>query len=416
MKNIKVNMPNPLRLIRRFIHMEASSGIILLLMTVFALILSNSAWAVYYDRLINTPISFSYGLHTYGKSFGFWINDGLMTLFFLLVGLEIKRELCEGELNTTAKRLLPGIAALGGMIVPALIYAAINHDNPTALRGWAIPTATDIAFTLGLLSLLGSRVPFSLKIFLTALAIIDDLGAIVIIALFYSHDLSFEFLALSVAVTLILILMNRLNVHRIFPYVIVGTALVICVMKSGIHSTIAGVIIACTIPLYTRKKSLGAGLKNAQHSPLRYLEHRLHPWVAFGILPLFAFANAGVHFSVSSLLNGAVTVPLGIICGLVLGKPIGVTAACWLAIKCRWAVLPDQANWRLLWGTACMCGIGFTMSLFIGALAFSGIDGDLTTKLRAGVLIGSTIAGMLGYLSLHFWTTKKSIRCQSGLR
>jgi Na+:H+ antiporter, NhaA family len=399
MKNIKEKMPNPLRLLRRFMHMEASSGILLLLMMLIALFLSNSPWAVYYDRLINTPISFSYGLNTYGKSFGFWINDGLMTLFFLLVGLEIKRELCEGELNTTAKRLLPGFAALGGMVVPAMIYAVINLDNPVALRGWAVPVATDIAFTLGLLSLLGSRVPFTLKIFLTALAIIDDLGAILIIAIFYSHELSYVFLALSAAVTGVLIVMNRLNIHRILPYLIVGAVLVICVIKSGIHSTIAGVIIACTIPLYTQKQK--------QHSPLRYLEHRLHPWVAYGILPLFAFANAGVHFSMNSLLNGAVTVPLGIICGLVLGKPLGVMAACWIAIKCRWAVLPEQANWRLVCGIACMCGIGFTMSLFIGALAFDGLNGDMTVKLRAGVLIGSTIAGILGYLILHYGTRKR---------
>ncbi|MFU8797752.1 MAG: Na+/H+ antiporter NhaA [Gammaproteobacteria bacterium] len=389
----------PFRLIRRFISMESSSGIILFLMTILALIMSNfSSLSLYYDQFVNMPFTFSYGDKIYSQSFTFLINDGLMTLFFLLVGLEIKRELCTGELNTKAKRLLPGFGAIGGMVVPAAVYIMINWHNPIALQGWAVPVATDIAFTLGLLSLLGSRVPFSLKIFLTALAILDDLGAIIIIAIFYTHQLSFEFLALSIGLIFILILFNHFKIYNLSPYLFVGIILTLCVIQSGIHSTIAGVIVACTIP-HTSK---GRG----KASPLRYLEQRLHPWVAYIILPLFAFANAGVHFSLDGLFTGMVTIPIGIVLGLTVGKPIGIAVACWLAIKLRLATLPDMANWPLLWGTAFMCGIGFTMSLFIGGLAFAGLEGDLAIKLRSGVLIGSAIAGIVGYSLLYFCTKK----------
>jgi NhaA family Na+:H+ antiporter len=314
-----------------------------------------------------------------------------MAVFFLLVGLEIKREIREGELSSRDQALLPCIAALGGMIVPAVIYAALNWGDDAALRGWAIPTATDIAFALGVLALLGSRVPVSLKVFLTALAIIDDLGAIVIIALFYTANLSVESLALSGIALVVLFALNKMQVMRISAYVLVGVALWVFVLKSGVHATLAGVALAMAIP--TRDPD------DPERSPLRDIEHRLHVWVAYGILPLFAFANAGVSLAGISLAALFESLPLGIALGLFFGKQIGVFGATWLAVKSGVGRMPEGTNWAQIYGAAILAGIGFTMSLFIGTLAFDGHE--QAAQVRIGVLGGSTVAALIGYFFLR---------------
>jgi NhaA family Na+:H+ antiporter len=315
-----------------------------------------------------------------------WVNDLWMAVFFFVVGLEIKREVLAGELASIRQASLPAVAALGGMIMPALIYVALNHADAVALRGWAIPTATDIAFALGILMLLGSRVPASLKIFLTAVAIIDDLGAIVVIALFYTAQLSPAMLLAAGAGIVLLALLNRAKVMNIGPYVVIGLVIWVCVLKSGIHATLAGVVTAMAIPL---KDEHGG-------SPLETAEHALHPWVAFAVLPMFAFANAGVNLQGVSLGTFAQGIPLGIALGLVFGKAIGVFGAAWLLIKFTGASLPAQASTRQFFGVCVLCGIGFTMSLFIGGLAFAGQGGDYETQVKLGVLGGSLLAGILG--------------------
>mgnify|MGYP001760077166 FL=1 len=317
-----------------------------------------------------------------------WINDGLMALFFLLIGLEVKREVIEGQLSKPAQVVLPATAAVGGMVVPALIYWFLNRDNPGAIAGWAIPTATDIAFALGVLALLGKRVPVSLKLFLMTLAIIDDLGAIIIIALFYSGALSSLSLMLAAACLLALIAMNRLGVVKLGPYMVVGLVLWVCVLKSGVHATLAGVTLALCIPLRTR---------NAETSPLRSLEHALHPWVAYGILPLFAFANAGVSLAGVTLESFTHPVPMGIALGLLAGKTLGVFGLTWIAIKLGLAALPSGANWGQVLGVAILCGIGFTMSLFVGSLAFAPGSSEFAGMDRMGILTGSLFAAVIGY-------------------
>lgn len=317
-----------------------------------------------------------------------WINDGLMALFFLLIGLEVKREVLEGQLAKPSQIVLPGAAAIGGMLVPALIYWFLNRDNPPALNGWAIPTATDIAFALGVLALLGKRVPTSLKLFLMTLAIIDDLGAIVIIAIFYSGTLSTLSLMLAGACIAALVAMNRMGVVKLGPYMIIGLILWVCVLKSGVHATLAGVTLAFCIPLRTR---------NAEPSPLKALEHALHPWVSFGILPLFAFANAGLSLSGVTLESFTHHVPMGIAVGLLLGKTIGVFGLTWMAVKTGIAALPSGANWGQVLGVAILCGIGFTMSLFVGSLAFEPGSSDYAGMDRMGILTGSLFAALIGY-------------------
>jgi NhaA family Na+:H+ antiporter len=375
-----------------FLKLESAGGLLLVAAAVLALIFSNSPLRQAYDDLLKIPVEMRFGSFALAKPLLLWINDGLMAIFFLLVGLEVKREVIEGELSTPAQIVLPVVAGLGGMVVPALIYFIFNRGNGAALNGWAIPTATDIAFALGVLSLLGKRVPVSLKIFLTAVAIADDLGAIVIIALFYTAELSIAMLFLAAVAIAVLIALNLQKVTRIAPYVMVGVILWVFVLKSGVHATLAGVAIAFAVPLKTT---------DAQGvAPLHQLEHSLHPWVAFGVLPVFAFANAGVSFAGVTLTALAEPLPLGIAVGLFAGKLVGVFGASAILIRLGLAKLPEGAGWLQLIGVAALCGVGFTMSLFIGSLAFDGPG--YFTPLRLGVIAGSALSGVTGYLLLRF--------------
>ncbi|WP_047302194.1 Na+/H+ antiporter NhaA [Pseudomonas fluorescens] len=373
----------------RFFAMEAASGLLLIAAAILALIINNSPLSWLYNGLLETPVVVQIGALKIAKPLLLWINDGLMALFFLLIGLEVKREVLEGQLSKPSQIVLPGMAAIGGMLVPALIYWFLNRDNPAALNGWAIPTATDIAFALGVLALLGKRVPTSLKLFLMTLAIIDDLGAIVIIAIFYSGALSTLSLLLAAACIAALVAMNRMGVVKLGPYMIIGLILWVCVLKSGVHATLAGVTLAFCIPLRTR---------NAEPSPSQALEHALHPWVAFGILPLFAFANAGLSLSGVTLESFTHHVPMGIAIGLLLGKTIGVFGLSWLAVKAGLTALPAGANWGQILGVAILCGIGFTMSLFVGSLAFEPGSSDYAGMDRMGILTGSLLAALIGYV------------------
>ncbi|MEE3635441.1 Na+/H+ antiporter NhaA [Pseudomonas sp. AL 58] len=372
----------------RFFQLEAASGLLLIAAAALALIVNNSPLSFLYNGLLEVPVVAQVGALKIAKPLLLWINDGLMALFFLLIGLEVKRELVDGHLSKPSQVVLPGAAAIGGMVVPALIYWFLNKDNPAAVAGWAIPTATDIAFALGVLALLGKRVPVSLKLFLMTLAIIDDLGAIVVIALFYSGELSSLSLMLAGACLLTLIAMNRLGVIKLGPYMIVGLILWVCVLKSGVHATLAGVTLALCIPLRT---------KNAEPSPLMSLEHALHPWVAFGILPLFAFANAGVSLAGVTVESFTHHVPMGIAVGLLLGKTVGVFGLTWIAVKTGLAALPTGANWGQILGVAVLCGIGFTMSLFVGSLAFEPGSSEFAGMDRMGILTGSILAALIGY-------------------
>lgn len=372
----------------RFFAMEAASGLLLIAAAILALIINNSPLSWLYNGLLETPVVAQVGALKIAKPLLLWINDGLMALFFLLIGLEVKREVLEGQLAKPSQIVLPGAAAIGGMLVPALIYWFLNRDNPPALNGWAIPTATDIAFALGVLALLGKRVPTSLKLFLMTLAIIDDLGAIVIIAIFYSGALSTLSLMLAGACIAALVAMNRMGVVKLGPYMIIGLILWVCVLKSGVHATLAGVTLAFCIPLRTR---------NAEPSPLKALEHALHPWVSFGILPLFAFANAGLSLSGVTLESFTHHVPMGIAVGLLLGKTIGVFGLTWMAVKTGLAALPSGANWGQVLGVAILCGIGFTMSLFVGSLAFEPGSSEYAGMDRMGILTGSLFAALIGY-------------------
>jgi len=373
--------------IKRFIASESAGGIVLALAAVVALIVSNSSLGPLYREFVEMRGELRFGEWlVLSKPLLLWVNDLWMAVFFFVVGLEIKREVLAGELASVKQASLPAVAAIGGMIVPALIYVALNHADAIALRGWAIPTATDIAFALGILMLLGSRVPASLKIFLTAVAIIDDLGAIVVIAAFYTAQLSLPMLAAAGGGIVLLVLLNRAKVMNIGPYVVIGLLIWVCVLKSGIHATLAGVVTAMAIPLND-----GNG-----GSPLETAEHALHPWVAFVVLPMFAFANAGVNLAGVSLGTLAQGIPLGIALGLVAGKAIGVFGASWLLMRATGAGLPAESTTRQFFGVCVLCGIGFTMSLFIGGLAFVGQDPAYETQVKLGVLGGSLIAGVLG--------------------
>ncbi|UQS15491.1 Na+/H+ antiporter NhaA [Pseudomonas sp. HS6] len=372
----------------RFFQLEAASGLLLIAAAILALIINNSPLSWLYNGLLDTPVVAQIGALKIAKPLLLWINDGLMALFFLLIGLEVKREVLDGQLSKPSQIVLPGAAAIGGMLVPALIYWFLNRDNPAALDGWAIPTATDIAFALGVLALLGKRVPVSLKLFLMTLAIIDDLGAIVIIAIFYSGELSTLSLGLAAACIAALVAMNRLGVVKLGPYMIIGLILWVCVLKSGVHATLAGVTLAFCIPLRT---------KNAEPSPLLTLEHALHPWVAYGILPLFAFANAGLSLTGVTAESFTHHVPMGIAVGLLLGKTVGVFGLTWLSVKTGIAALPQNANWGQVLGVAILCGIGFTMSLFVGSLAFVPGASEYAGMDRMGILTGSVFAALIGY-------------------
>ena len=373
---------------KQFMQLEAAGGLLLIAAAVLALVINNSPASWLYTGLLDIPVVAQIGELKIAKPLLLWINDGLMALFFLLVGLEVKREVIQGHLSRFSQVVLPGAAAVGGMLVPALFFWALNRNDPAALGGWAIPMATDIAFALGVLALLGKRVPVSLKLFLMTLAIIDDLGAIIVIAVFYSGELSHLSLALAAASIVSLIAMNRLGVVKMAPYLIVGLVLWVCVLKSGVHATLAGVILAFCIPLKTPKDV---------PSPLQQLEHGLHPWVAYGILPLFAFANAGVSLAGVTLENFIHPVPLGIALGLVAGKTVGVFGFTWVAIKTGLAGLPTGANWGQVLGVSVLCGIGFTMSLFVGSLAFIPGQSAFAGMDRMGILTGSIIAAFVGY-------------------
>ena len=380
-----------------FFKLETSSGLVLLFSAIVALIISNSDLSSLYFNTLEKYLFI--GINNFGLKLTVihWINDVLMAIFFFFVTLEIKREFIQGELSNTKQALLPIIAAVGGMLVPALFYVFINYGNFETLNGWAIPSATDIAFSLGVLSLLGSRVPLSLKVFLTALAIIDDLGAIIIIALFYSGDLSFKYLSLMLLAFIILIILNKFNVKKFLPYLVIGLFLWEFTHQSGIHATIAGVLLACTIPHRKKDKDFSLLVK---------LEHAISPYVAFGIMPLFAFANAGVSLSgltFGSLLN---KVPLGILLGLFVGKQLGVFVFSYISIKLKFAQMPNNSNWINFYGVGILTGIGFTMSLFVGNLAFveniQYIDG-----VKIGVLSGSLLSTVFGYLLLLIFSKSK---------
>ena len=383
----------------RFLQMESASGLLLIAAALLALCINNSPLAFLYNGLLDTRVAVEVGALAIHKPLLLWINDGLMALFFLTVGLELKREILEGQLARPAQVILPGAAAIGGMVVPALVYWFINRDNPAAISGWAIPMATDIAFALGVLGLLGSRVPASLKLFLMTLAIIDDLGAIIVIAVFYSSELSGVSLLLAAACLIALIAMNRMGVIKVAPYMIVGLILWVCVLKSGVHATLAGVTLAFCIPLRT---------KNSETSPLMSIEHALHPWVAYAILPLFAFANAGVSLAGVSLHSFVSHVPMGIAAGLLIGKTLGVFGLTWIAIKTGMAALPAGANWGQVFGVAILCGIGFTMSLFVGSLAFVA-GSDYVGMDRMGILTGSILAALIGYGVTLFFSRKQPV-------
>jgi len=384
-------MPRIVNKIQDFLKLETSAGFVLMFVALLALLANNSPLAGLYSGFLSTPVEVQFGAFEIAKPLLLWINDGLMAIFFFLVGLEIKKEVMEGELSSFDKAALPIFAAIGGVVVPALIYVYFNKADAIAIQGWAIPAATDIAFALGVLALVGSRVPVSLKILLLAVAIIDDLAAIIIIAIFYTQDLSLVALGWGGVGTLGLIALNRMGVMRIMPYALIGVFVWACVLKSGVHATLAGVVAALAIPLRHKDPTVS--------SPLHRAEHGLHIWVAFLILPLFAFANAGVSLKGITISDVLAPIPLGIALGLFIGKQIGVFCFSWVAVKLGLAKLPTGANWLQLYGIACLTGVGFTMSLFIGTLAF---DGDETLNaVRLGVIMGSLVSGILGYVVLR---------------
>ncbi|WP_110950892.1 Na+/H+ antiporter NhaA [Pseudomonas bohemica] len=376
--------PRALAVLASFLASESAGGIVLMGAALAAIIVANSPMAAFYFAALHSVWG--------GLSVELWINDGLMAIFFLMVGLEIKREVLAGGLATWGQRALPGFAAAGGMLVPALIYVGINSGNAETLSGWAIPAATDIAFALGVLSLLGKRVPTSLKVFLAALAILDDLGAVTIIALFYSTGLNLPMLGASFATLAVLVIINRMGVQRLLPYLLLGLLLWFFVLQSGVHATLAGVALALCIPLGTRQEEA--------RSPLLLLEEKMHYWVAFAVVPVFGFANAGVSLAGITPGNLVDPVPLGVALGLFVGKQIGVFLAAALAIRAGLATLPEGSNWVQMYGVALLCGIGFTMSLFIGNLAFPGAP-HLIDEVKVGVLLGSIVSAVVGILILR---------------
>ncbi len=381
-----------------FIKHEATGGLLLVCAAAVAMMMENSSAAWLYDKILGTPLTVGAGTYEISKPFLLWINDGLMAIFFFLVGLEIKRELMVGELSSVRRASLPAFAAAGGIIVPALVYAAINYDNPQTIDGWAIPAATDIAFALGVVALLGNRVPAALKIFLLAVAIIDDLGAIIIIAVFYTSQLSLFALGLAAVGCVLLAILNFLNITRTAPYALIGLVIWVCVLKSGVHATLAGVITALAIPL---RRAPG---EPTSEGPLEMLEAALHPWIKYLVLPLFAFANAGVSLAGISVASFLQPIPLGIAAGLFIGKPLGIFFATRLAVGLGIADMPGQVNWGQVLGVSWLAGIGFTMSLFIGMLAFP--DPAYAADIRLGVLAGSLLSAIAGFLVLSLSGTR----------
>ncbi|MEW5289626.1 Na+/H+ antiporter NhaA [Erwinia papayae] len=378
--------------LKRILKNEATGGVVLIIAAMVAMFLANSAATQQtYQAILNMPVEFRFGSLDISKDLLLWINDALMALFFLMIGLEVKHELISGSLASRERAMFPLIAAVGGMIAPGAIFALLNHSDPLAVHGWAIPTATDIAFALGILALLGSRVPPALKMFLMALAVIDDLGAILIIAFFYTQHLSMLALTVAAGAVLVLALLNRFGVRSITVYMLVGLVLWVAVLKSGVHATLAGVIVGFFIPLE----------KQNGHSPAIHLAHSLAPWVSWVILPLFAFANAGVSLTGVSLSGLASAVPSGIILGLFIGKPLGITLICWLAVKLRIAALPESTRMRDIAAIGVLCGIGFTMSIFIASLAFDAAHLEMVRLAKLGILTGSVVSAVVGYTLLR---------------
>lgn len=370
-------------LLQKFLKLESSSGIVLLAAALISLVLANSPFTLFHQQFVDLSL--------------FWVNEGLMAVFFLLVGLELKRSFLRGQLSSFSQIGLPAVAALGGMLVPAILYCLVNYDNPETLRGWAAPVATDIAFALGVLSLFARRIPIGLKVFLLALAIFDDLGAILILAIFYSTQLAYLFLFQAIVLTALLFLLNRLAVKTLTPYLLIGIWLWYALLNSGIHPTIAGVMVAFAIP------------GNYQNSPLERVENTLHPWVAYGIMPLFALVNAGVSLQGIKISTLVEPIVLGIAGGLFVGKQVGVFGFAWLMIRLGYAKLPDKATWLQLYGVALLCGIGFTMSLFLGTLAF---ENEITylAEVKLGVIIGSILSGVVGAVVLLIACAQKRSR------
>jgi Na+:H+ antiporter, NhaA family len=380
-------------LLQEFLALESAGGLVLMAAAVLALVVANSPLARAYEAFLDVPVQVRVGALEIAKPLILWINDGLMAVFFLLVGMELKREVVEGHLASLRQASLPAFAALGGMLGPAAIYAAINRGDAAALKGWAIPMATDIAFALGVLALVGSRVPPALKALLLSIAIFDDLGAIVVIAAFYTAGLSVASLGVAGVLIAGLAVLNRSGVARPAAYLVIGVPLWVAMLKSGVHSTLAGVIVALFIPL--------RGKDDSAESPLRRLEHALHPWVAFGVLPIFAFANAGVPLAGLSPGDALHPIPLGIMAGLFVGKPIGILGLCALAVRLRLAALPEGVGWGPVAATGLLCGIGFTMSLFIASLAFEEGGAGPQGLDRLGILVGSLVSGVCGYLAIR---------------
>ena len=385
--------------ITAFFRLESAGGIFLMLSALLAIVFANTNLEPYYRMFLSTPVEIRIGELEIAKPLLLWINDGLMAVFFFMIGLELKRELLEGELSDIKNIILPGIGAIGGMLMPALIYLYLNSDDSIATKGWAIPAATDIAFALGVLALLGSRVPASIKIFLTSLAIFDDLGAILIIALFYTSKISITSLAVAALCIPVLYVFNRCNITSKSPYILVGVIMWVAMLKSGVHATLSGIILAMFIPLYSKLEPTT--------SPLKSMESDLHSVVAFFVLPVFAFANAGINFRGMSLAQVFHDVPIGIAFGLFFGKQIGIFGLCWLSIKLKIANLPTGTSWLSLYGTAILCGIGFTMSLFIGSLAFEETGVNLLFDDRLGIILGSLFSGVVGYIVLRLSLNSK---------
>ncbi len=395
---------NKLYFFKQFLRLESAGGILLMIAALSAIILANTPLERYYQLFISTPVAVQIGQLSIAKPLLLWINDGLMAVFFFLVGLELKRELLEGELSDKRNIILPGIGAIGGMLVPALVYLYFNQNDNIASKGWAIPAATDIAFALGILSLLGSRVPISIKIFLTSLAIFDDIGAIIIIAVFYTANISVTALIIVSLCIPVLYLFNKMDITSKSPYILIGLIMWVATLKSGVHATLAGVVLAMFIPLRSKKEP--------NISPLKSMEHDLHSVVAFFVLPVFAFANAGINLSGIGLEQVTHPVPMGIALGLFLGKQIGIFGLCWLFIQLKIAKLPAGMNFFSLYGTAALCGVGFTMSLFIGSLAFEETGVDLLFDERLGIIIGSLASGILGFLVLKTSLKSQPIKAQ----
>ncbi len=387
----------PLQALRNFIRWEAAGGLLLLAGAILSMLVVNSPWAAMHSGVLDMRAAVVLGDFAIDKSVLLWINDGLMAVFFLLIGLELKREVLEGQLSSRDQLLLPVIGAIGGFALPALIFYLFNTGDPTALKGWAIPSATDIAFALGLLSLFGKRIPLSVKVFLASLAIIDDLAAIIVIAIFYTDTLSLNALAIAGAGIAALVLVNLFGVKRTAVYITIGVIIWVAVLKSGVHATLAGVVVALTIPLRT---------KDGSPSPLRTLEHSLHPWISFAILPIFAFANAGVALDTISMENLLNPITLGIIAGLVIGKQVGVFIPVWLAIRSGIVSMPERANWLMLYGVSLATGVGFTMSFFIGSLAYEDLGNEYASAMKLGVLSGSAVSLIMAAVVLLLATLR----------